>query len=423
MSRSCHSKCFHDFHTVAVLAVNVWAYVFAFILKGDCVFPSVGNGCKWRNSLEWTFQTNNVPSLWYRIHWKNDAVSDSNAWSRTVYCKARRPPVLYHVISREKDSVGEVTAMEISCTTNMLVLQNGLMVPISETLALTNNPGRWRGVTWQYLKRDTDFKEVRIFDYYMEDRHLWTVVSATNDTIQALMSFRHKADCGIKGSLNLRQLEFFSEYPLVDIDEVAAAFIKDESRRIGFALPGIPEVKARDRARQKIVSLKRINGNFAKAIEKFKELADHSFVEWKDYGGATGIRYGLQFSTDGRILFTTVLHYWAGWQNLPVADLHEYIVDVKSFQGIKDIVLACGHSVPVKWDEKAVLCKVERLAETADHRRELVRLCSGCTALYEGNKLIAVLCERNESTTEIALLKILRAIGELPSMCIAHEYQ
>ena len=135
------------------------------------------------------------------------------------------------------------------------------------------------------------------------------------------------------------------------------------------------------------------------------------------------MRSGLYFSNDDRMLFVTVLSLWAGWPRLPTADLFEFLVDVESFYGVTDIALPCGHSVPAKWNEKSVSCKVERLAESADGRRMLVRLCSGCTALYEAKKLKIILCERNESPKELALLKILRVIGELPSTCVAHEYQ
>ena len=405
------------------LAIKVWACAFTFIALGECVLPLVGHGSEWRSTCEWKFQTNDVPILCYRIYWEKDMQSNSEEWSRAVYTKVRRPSILYHVIACNTNSVGRVNAIEFSSSTNIVVTQNGLMVPLDKAAALPNNPGRWEGVSWQYVERATAPKGMRIFDYYEEGRHLWTVAAATNDVLYPFTTFRRKVGNATNGSLDLRQIKFFRHLPLVDVDEVADAFIRDESQRIRLGRPDIPESKARDYARRKIVTLRRINELFGTATVKFKELANPSFVEWKDYGGPVGVRSGLYFSNDDRMLFVTVLSLWAGWPRLPTADLFEFLVDVESFYGVTDIALPCGHSVPAKWNEKSVSCKVERLAESADGRRMLVRLCSGCTALYEAKKLKIILCERNESPKELALLKILRVIGELPSTCIAHEYQ
>ena len=92
------------------LAINLWACAFTFIALGECVLPSVGNGCEWRNTLEWTFQTNGVPILCYRIYWEKDMQSNSDEWSRAVYTKVRRPSVLYHVITCDTNSVGKSCA-------------------------------------------------------------------------------------------------------------------------------------------------------------------------------------------------------------------------------------------------------------------------------------------------------------------------
>ena len=421
-----HGRCkksLQGLHATVVLAINVWACAFTFIALGECVLPSVGNGCEWRNTLEWTFQTNGVPILCYRIYWEKDMQSNSDEWSRAVYTKVRRPSVLYHVITCDTNSVGRVNAIEFSSSTNVVVSQNGLMVPLDKAAALPNNPGRWEGVLWQYVERATAPNGMRIFDYYEEGRHLWTVAATTNDVLYPFTTFRRKVGNDTNGSLDLRQIDFFQHLPMVNVNEVTEAFIREESQHIRLGRPDIPEDKALDRARQKLVTLKRINGYFGKAVEKFRKLVGPSFVEWKDYGGPTGTRCGIQFSADGRILFVTSLHNWAGWDGLPVIDLYEYIIDVESFKGVTDITLPCGHSVPVRWNEKSVSCKVEHLSGTADRRRMLVRLCSRYTALYEADKLKVVLCERNVSPKEIALVKILRVLGELPSTCIAHEYQ
>ena len=420
-------KYFSGVCSMPILLANAWMFAFTLNLPGECgltvELASVGQGRMWRQHLEGTYLTNGVPFLWHAIYWKNEVSADSEEWNRKVYCHASFPKVVFHAVSPHTNTVGTISAIELFYPTNMIVRHQGGEIHIAATQELAANSRRWNGVLWQYVERAPTLDGVRVFDFYGDGLHQSTVVSITNILHKTRFMTKKRQDVGKGRVLDLSWIRYFESLPLVDVDEMADAFVEAECQLVKLSRPALSDDVLRKRARAKITLLKSINGRFECATDEFKKLIDPSFVEWKDASGPVGARKGIYFSADGRMRFITWFNFWSAWPGLPTMSLGEVIVDVESFSGMTDVILPCGHRIPTVWGEKKVSCKAEQLAKTVDGRRRLVGFCSCCVALYETGKLKAILCREKIREKEAALAQIMRAQGEWPLTCISHEYE
>ncbi len=381
------------------------------ISLGSHVVP--GQGGFSQRMVVANFMTNGVPFLWHVIY--------SNRPMRREH--SNDVLILYHVVSERTNSVGRVVAIEFRNmnSNNLETCQLPLRIPCATEFGKRKD--RWNGPQWQFLKREIAPKGLMVLDYYEGEKMLSTIITTTNDVIRDIVFTQMRTATSHVPVTDFSKIAFFNCCPLVSIGEVEHDFLEWFSSGLKKVSPDMPESKARLRAVQRIETLKCLEKFWHQEFYIFKTMSQETFVERMSFTTPGVRKRGFCLSKDSNTIFVTCSDNWATYSQLPTLDLDGFVVLADRIH-CDCILLPDGRRVSKKFnDAKNLNVGHEVIAETVDGRRRLVRLYPGCLAYYENDALKALLCEKFESQMEYdALIKILKASGELPIICSSYEY-